>query len=378
LSDDELRIYYFDDTSEKGTAWPGSTMSKITINGKEYFKSTIPSGAKYCIVNAWSGNNVRDTTGDLIISGSSCLLNINSTFDNDEHHQRGEWLQINDFVSFTDSPSSTTARIFVNNTGLSCSGQWATSNYWFGVRVFGGASQYASDGSTPVTATMYECYSSWFDGQCGGGLADRYYTCADIPFDGDSYQFVLINKTSNQADYYSIPYTFDSSMFTYIHYLRGQSNNCCYVTKDVLGDANNGDMVGQNFLTYLLKAYDTCSNANENGCGQITNLINHFILNNSTQEASSALYHTMETRPVDHPDHPSGGYEKPLSYIVSAMQIGGVSKNASGIGSFKTIFNVDDTNSFNTIIIIVASSISLLSITALSVLVIKKRKSKEQ
>ena len=46
-------------------------------------------------------------------------------------------------------------------------------------------------------------------------------------------------------------------------------------------------------------------------------------------------------------------------------------------GGFSSLVLNDD-NSFSTIIIIIASSISLLSITALSVLVIKKRKSKEQ
>ena len=41
-------------------------------------------------------------------------------------------------------------------------------------------------------------------------------------------------------------------------------------------------------------------------------------------------------------------------------------------------FVINDESSFSTIIIVIASSVSLLSITALSVLVIKKRKSKEQ
>ena len=134
-----------------------------------------------------------------------------------------------------------------------------------------------------------------------------------------------------------------------------------------------------------LSGIHTCSNSNLNGFNAYTNWLSSFITNkgnnNSDLNVANLVdytiidYASMDTEYRGRHDYSFTAYEK---YAMTCRQAGSVPVRISSLANLNWL--IDGQNGYNSsiILIVVASSLSLLSITALSVLVIKKRKSKEQ
>lgn len=135
----------------------------------------------------------------------------------------------------------------------------------------------------------------------------------------------------------------------------------------------------------VLSAYYTCSSSDLNGNGAASYLASNFM--NHTDDTNGD-FNVVDFLDYSYEDYVNAGKNynycsRSSTYRVTVNQkwaeLSGAASKYGAIRTFNpfTLFNGEEDN-FSTVIIIVASSISLLSITALSVLVIKKRKSKEE
>ena len=333
------------------TTWPGTSVSSATVNGTTYGYVAVPSGATQVIFNAWGGDRNQNKTEDLTIPTDGKILFKVTSF-NTSSVQTGSWsnLDVMHPSSSLLSPSSTTARVFINND--SAHADWKSAV--LGIRAWGGSSSTLN--SKPVTASVYAV--SWFD----GNWSSVYYAYADIPNDCTAFQVVRLSGDSQSASVwsYSDSVTKGNTSFSCIYYLVGGSTDSMTLSP---GGAKD-DHAGSTLLQKVIESYDTCSSSNYNGYGDANELNTNFY----SHADDWAKAQTGTSR---------GGSSVALSTHFDAMitrKAGGTYNGLANLGF--TLFGAEE--DMSTVIIIVASSVALLSVTALSILVIKKRKREQE
>ena len=337
-----IKAHFFDGGTGY-TTWPGDAVESVSINGKTYGYAEVPSGAKQVIFNAWGGNSDQNKTGDLTIPTDGKVL-FTVTSYNTSSVQTGSWSNIDIIVPTTSasSPSSSTARVFINND--SAHEDWKSAQ--LGIRAWGGNA--SLNGGKAVSSHVYNV--NWFDGNYGS----VYYAYADIPTDCTAFQVVRVSGDSATASVwsYSDSITKSNDSFAYIYYLVGGSTNSMSLSAGGAKDDHAGNVL----LQKLLEAYDTCSNSNYNGFGQASKLNTNFY--SHADDWAKAQLATSRN-----------GTSMAISAHFDAMIARAAGRSPSG-SPFIGIINEQTQNI--TIIVI----ISLVSVTAIGgFFFIKKRKS---
>ncbi len=267
------------------------------------------------------------------------------------------WNHFGDYSIYktTDqSLSSSTGRVFFNNSGT----HWADNsgtNKGCAVYAWGGSAspKKYTTGNTVFSATVYNL--NWFNDDNG-----MSYGYADIPLDVTGYKFVRITKvddyTTDLGYFSDTGFIVDS--FAHIRFGVVSGNT---ITS---GGAKN-DVAGANLMKKVIEAYDTCSSSVLNGYGA-SDALNTNFYSHATDSAKSATHASFNGSTTTIQNH----FE-----AMAARSTGG---SSDAIRNFSPLSLFGEEDNLSTVIIIVASSVALLSVTALSILVIKKRKNKEE
>ncbi len=245
------------------TTWPGTAVTSVTVNGTSYGYVTVPSGATQVIFNAWGGDSDQNKTENLTIPTDGKLL-FKVTSYNTSSVQTGSWSNLDSMhpTSSLLTPSSSTARVFINND--SAHNDWKSAQ--LGIRAWGGDASTLN--SRPVSASVY-CVS-WFDGNYDG----VYYAYADIPTNCTAFQIVRLSGNSASAAVWSYSDSVNKSntAFSCVYYLVDGSTDSISLSP---GGAKD-DHAGSTLLQKIIESYDTCSSSNYNGYGDANELNTNF------------------------------------------------------------------------------------------------------
>lgn len=314
------------------TTWPGTTVTSVTVNGKSYGYASVPSGATQVIFNAWGGDSNQNKTENLTIPTDGRLL-FTVTSYNTGSVQTGSWSNL-DVIHPSSSlltPSSSTARVFINND--SAHQDWKSAT--LGIRAWGGScSKY---NSRPVTASVYVV--SWFDGNYG----DVWYAYSDIPTDCDSFQVVRLSGDAQSASVwsYSDAVTKGNASFSCIYYLVGGSTD----SMPLSGGGAKNDHAGSTLLQKIIESYDTCSSSNYNGYGDANELNTNFY----SHADDWARSQTGTSR---------GGTSTTLRAHFEGM----INRKTNGVPSGRTIILLSPEKVDNSIIVFVVIGVTALAV----------------
>ena len=228
----------------------------------------------------------------------------------------------------------------------------------------------------------------------------HYFYYVDIPITVDSLQLIRVASGSDSCGRIQI-WNFPSGSILVSSYLPSEYwliDFSFSSSTAVFGLTANADKPGGNYwrisawaMSEVLKAYYTCSASELNGYGAAANLRSNFWdhpfdgngdFNASTPEGNPWIYDYTYADYIAHGGSYSG-CTRSNSYGMNCTNKWNALATAESrysLGAWNSfpIFNLmGGENNFSTIIIIVSSSVALLSVTALSILVIRKRKSKE-
>lgn len=332
-----------------------SKESYTTKDGKAVYKYTLSNnsgvGTVYFARFSSDGNTEWNYTGKCSIDWSSNLYYIDTT-TNWKDQVISQTDRLPDKIETSTSASSNTGRVFVNNYGSG----WTDGNV--GVRCWGGSA--TSTSGTKYDATIY-C-TTWFQDKTGDDTT--YYGYADIPTNITGFQFVKLSAASSSATIwnYQNGNSFDLSAgcFAKVYYVsNGWSSGA-----DISTGGAKGDKAYSTLLSRVYEAYDTCSDSGYNGYNAATDL-NTYFYSHAQDGAASTLVTSLN------------GSSKTIAVHQAAMEARKAGGRYNGaIRSFNPFSMIDGESGDNatTIIIIIAASVSLLSITALSILLVKKRK----
>ena len=252
-----------------GDYWP----SRIQILR---FNSTYSSQWNYSGTIYLSDNN----------SSPVLMMDSDKTFGNDwTTSTDGVWWNAdNDYSVYktTDySPSSSTGRVFFNNSGT----HWADNsgtNKGCAVYAWGGSASPKkwTSGDTVFSATVY--HLTWFNDDNG-----MSYGYADIPLNCTGYKFVrttVADEYTTSLGYFS-DNSFNIDSFAYVRFGRTSGN---YIDS---GGAKD-DVAGANLMKKVIEAYDTCSSSVLNGYGAYSALNTNFY-SHATAAAKSATHTSL-------------------------------------------------------------------------------------
>lgn len=359
-----IHVYFYNVYGSCGNDWPGASLTSVTLNGKSYGYCSLPTNATNMQINAWNGkdgssdcNKNRVATMSIPLDDSYCY-DVNSNNSGWDTYQTGSWSKPTQRYSYSSGASSSTARVYINNTKYDCHNDWKKDGQILAVRAWGGSASKLDGSGVGIVASTY--LLSWFD---SGGSDGRWYAYADIPTNVSGFQFVRMeNDTSTSAIWsYSDVVTSTPSAYNVVYYLKATSTDSCPFV------AEPATSTGQGLMTKVLETINTCNSSEYNGYKAYSNLNTNFYAT-STSAAKTAKYTT---------------YNDVSSYSADTIFTALYARNASNNPSVNytnrpVLFNLGAEENISTIVIIVSSSIALLSVTALSILVIRKRKSKEQ
>lgn len=276
----------YDNTNKKGWV-PGTKVGTATYQGRDVYKMQVTNSdwyinqivvfrqsssgttwnesAKYVKVDANYGSGTNLLVMDQTKSGSSWNIGSGAT-----------WKNTFELIAKTtdQAPSSSTTRIFFNNTDT----HWSNTG-GCAVRAWGGSASKAIYDGRKAEATLYVL--KFVQDDATGGY---YYGYADIPLDVDGFQIV---KTSSEDDYGASISYYSTNDFTIgtgaNRVLFGQSSGNYIST----GGAK-GDSAGSVLMAAVLAAINTCSSNAYNGYGAYSNLNNYFYSHatNAAKEAA--------------------------------------------------------------------------------------------
>jgi|GEM_PF-2658800 len=348
-------VYYAVDTSYTvkcnvnrkgdGDDWATYTMTKVS--GTEgIYKATFTdlyNGLGCLQFQLYDGNTWKSQVQPI-----SSWTSV-STYNNKLYYNGG-WTNSFKKVVKSTSPSSSTGRVFFHNSGT----HWANGGAC-AVYAWGGSASSKIDNKITIEGTFY--HFSWFEDDNG-----TYYGVADVPTDVTGYKIAKLNNDSYVTSLsYDSDNTFTMDSVGYVRYAPTDGN---WIST---GGAKDG-VAGSVLMQKVIEAYDTCSNSVLNGYGAY-DALNDSFYSHATSSAKSTVHASMSGEAKSIQTH----FE-----AMAARKAGGSYYGA--IRSFNpfTLMEGESGDNVTTIIIIIASSVSLLSITALSVLLVKKRKNKEQ
>ena len=257
-------------------------------------------------------------------------------------------------VDTVSGPSTSTGRVIINNAGSG----WTDGHV--GVRVWGGSAAKSTGTGDRYEATIY----------CTDWIKDKddddntWYGYADIPTNATGFQFVKLSAKSKSATIWNYQkgdgYNVASGCFSVVYYI----SNGWSSSADVSTGGAKDDKAYANLLTTVYCAYNTCSDSNLNGYNCAGNLNTYFYSHAQADPTVTSMG--------------IGALSKKVSIHQTAMTERAAGREYYGLShDFSPFSLMNGENGVSTIIIIVSSSVALLSVTALSILVIRKRKTKE-
>ncbi len=333
--------------------------------GRKFWKATLPNAG-----GSWpSGIQIlrKDSTGSTqwnytaridFNSSSEFVLMTNASAsmgDNWGLSSNCWWASTSrDAIEKTSdqSPSTSTTRIFFNNADTA----WSDDNACC-VRAWGGSAE-QTWGGLYSGSTLYN-----FTGITDNGNTSYWYGYADVPQDITKFQIVHTNSAAD--NYGALVSVYSSTEFTIAeaanHVIFGWADH-----KTCSAGGAKGDSTGSVLMKAVIEGINTCSDNAYSGYNSYSNVNTNFY-SHATDAAKSVSVTSL------------GGSSAAASVHMAAMlsrSSVGLSKGINGISPF-SLFG-DSENNYSTLIIVIASSVALLSVTALSILVIRKRKTKEQ
>lgn len=286
----------------------------------------------------WNGSSEYNTN----FSNRYCTL---TGYDNSS-----TWVSVSDnsanetYEVASTSPSTSTKRIWVNPKD-----NFYDSGARAGLRVFSDSGHYKTyilGGSAQYVNLTHESTT-------------QYFFYVDIPVDYGC-QLVRLHNAFDYVWTYSAEMSDTTTQFTF------SWDAAASLATGGLDDAANYTV---EYAQRVLDGFSTCSSSSVNGYGAYDS-INTNVLSNLT----TAEMNTLKASTFSASGYGTRTYGEKITIMSNS---GSLPKSAV---AFFTPFNLmgDSESNLSTIIIIIASSVSLLSITALSVLLVKKRKNKEQ
>ena len=241
------------------------------------------------------------------------------------------------------TPSTSTKRIWVDPKD-----HFYDQGARAGLRVFSGSGHYKTyilGGSSQYVNMTHESTT-------------QYFFYVDIPVDYGC-QLVRLHNAFDFVWTYSADMTDTTTQFTF-----SWDTSASLSVAGLDDDANYTD----EYAKKVLDGFSTCISSSVNGYGAYTSINTNVLSKLSSSELSSLKASTFSA-----PGYGTRTYEEKITRLANSGSL----PNASLQALLPFSFAGNGEASFSTLIIIVSSSVALLSVTALSILVIRKRKSKE-
>ena len=293
---ERFKMNYYDNANYIGyveMSFEGTGAAKGLFYGRKVYKGVVNNGtyvSRIQICRMSSSFEQWNYSGQILLSdnNSKPVLMTDSTLSNWNDwttNTSGVWFQeTQDFSVYKTSdysPSSSTGRVFFNNTGT----HWAdnsSTNKGCAVYAWGGdaSPRKWTTGNTVYSATVY--HLTWFNDDNG-----MSYGYADIPLNASGYKFVrttVADEYTTGLGYFS-DNSFNIDSFAYVRFGLTSGNTINS------GGAKN-DVAGANLMKKVIEAYDTCSSSVLNGYGAWSALNTNFY-SHATSAALSATQKSL-------------------------------------------------------------------------------------
>lgn len=247
-----------------------------------------------------------------------------STYNNKLYYN-GNWVTSFKEVKKTTTLTSSTGRVFFNNSGT----HWG--NGTCAVYAWGGDASQTIDSNITMEGTFY--HFNWFEDS-----NDIWYGYADIPTNITGYKIAKLNSDAYVTSLsYDSDNAFTPDSFACVKY--GQSNGN-YISE---GGAKD-DVADTALMTAVINAYNTCSDSVLNGYGAYSALNTNFY-SHATDAAKSAIATSL------------GGKSATIQ-----AHFEGMAQRSVGANSSSALIVASITKGGSMIIIIVISAISLAAV----------------